>query len=178
MHVSEKDIYLYLDNSLAQKKQQKIKLHFLVCSTCRERLKEYERMYQAMNLLEFDSPLEGLEAKVINQIKEHGILIPDKFEPIKPYSPRLVYALMLLVFVGLFSTPVTDVAGRMTQNTTTFMLNEGIDWINKAKWQVVDIIVKVCFTNFVVIILPLLFGIALIAGGAYLFISRKEVKKA
>ncbi|MDD4297672.1 MAG: zf-HC2 domain-containing protein [Ruminiclostridium sp.] len=181
MHVREKDISLYLDNMLTSKKQKKIKLHFLVCSTCSEKLNEYKKLYKTMELLEFDFQLDCLESEVMKKIKEQkaqetqGAVKPV---PVKYYSPGLVYALILFVIAGLFFTPVTNTAERIAQNTTALMLNKWLDWINKVKWQVVDIISSISSNNFVMLFLPVFFGVVLISGGAYLFISGKKVKKA
>jgi len=168
MHVREKDISLYLDDSPSFKKREKLKSHFSVCSACREKLLEYERLNQAMDTLEFDFPLEGLESKVIEKIKEQRILITVKPVAERSFSPGYVYALILFVIAG---------PGQMAQNTTALMLNKWLDWINKVKWQVIDMFAGVVSTGFIVFFLPLFSGIILIIGGAYLFINRKEIKK-
>ena len=178
MHVREKDISLYLDNMLTSKKQKKIKLHFLVCSACSEKLNEYKKLYQTMESLESDFQLDCLESEVMKKIKEQKAQEAVKPVPVKFYSPGLVYALILFIIAGLFFTPITNTAERMAQNTTALMLNKWLDWINKVKWQVVDIISSISSNNFVILFLPVFFGVVLIAGGAYLFISGKKVKKA
>ena len=177
MHVREKDISLYLDDSLVFKKREKLKSHFSICSACREKLLEYERLNQAMDSLESDFPLEGLEYKVIEKLKEQRISITVKPVAERSFSPGYVYALILFVIAGLFYTPAGNATGQMAQNTTALMLNKLLDWINKVKWQVIDMFAGVVSTGFIVFFLPLFSGIILIIGGAYLFINRKEIKK-
>ncbi len=179
MHVKEKDISLYLDNSLPLKVRERMKLHFFTCIACKRRLEEYQRLYQAIGLLEYDFPLEGMELKVINKIKENKQSAGSKPVSVRSYFPGLVYALVLFAIAGFFFyTPITNVAGNVAQNATTFMLNEWIDWINIVKWQVVDIISSLYSADFIIIFLPLIASLFLIAGGIYVFLSRKTVKKA
>lgn len=176
MHVREKDISLYLDDSLAFNKRSRLESHFSVCPACRKKLQEYEKLYQTMNMLDFDFPLDGLELKVVNRIKEQKVLL--SFRPVaeKAFSPGYVYAIILFVIAGLFYSPAGDAAGQMAQNTAAIMLNKGLDWINKVKWEIIDIFTGVLSAGLIVF-LPLFYGIVLIAGGAYLFINKKEVKK-
>ncbi|NLY18858.1 MAG: zf-HC2 domain-containing protein [Clostridiaceae bacterium] len=177
MHVREKDISLYLDNSLVLKERKKLESHFLVCSACRQKLQEYKNLNQAMNSLDIDFPLDGLESKVVNRIKEQRISLTVKPVDKKSFSPGYIYALILFVIAGLFYTPAGDVAEQVAQNATTFMLNRWLDWINKVKWQVIDMYASVISAGFTVFFLPLFSGIFLIAGGAYLFINKSAVKK-
>ena len=163
---------------LSSKKQKNIKLHFSVCSTCSKKLNEYKNLCHEMELLESDFQLDGLEYEVMKKIKEQKAQETVKPVPIKYYSPGLVCSLLLFIIAGLFLTPVTNVAEQMAKNTSTFMLNKGLDWINKVKWQVVDIISNIISNNFVIMFLPVFFGVVLIVGGAYLFLSKKNIKKA
>lgn len=178
MHVSEKDINLYLENALPLKKRKKMRQHFSACSVCLKKLKDYQSLYDTINLMENNYPLEGMELNIIKKIKEQKSNYETTAAQARVFKPNLVYALILFAVAGLFFTPLTNIAGSMARNTTTFMLNEWLEWINKVKWQVVDIIVKICSENFAIWLFSLACGIILVGGGAYLFFSGKVVQKA
>ncbi|HEY8500128.1 MAG TPA: zf-HC2 domain-containing protein, partial [Clostridia bacterium] len=79
MHAKERDIALFIENSLKPEKRRKIEQHLTVCGSCRRRLRQWEDLYDTVELLDYDFQLDGLEEKVIDKIKS----MSSNAEPVK-----------------------------------------------------------------------------------------------
>lgn len=174
MHIHEKDISLFLDNSLTPKKHKKLEEHFSVCQKCRDRLTKWQYFYSALEQLEFNFELDGLEDKVMQKIKSSQYDKPVRRELARVPVPALFYISFVIFVLNLLFEPIINVINKFYQNTMAFMLDESLQFINTAKWKAVYIIE---------LFKPLkLTGLAaciiLIAGGIYFTANRKSVRKA
>ncbi|NLM11223.1 MAG: zf-HC2 domain-containing protein [Clostridiaceae bacterium] len=174
MHVHEKDISLFLDNSLNPKKHKKLQEHFTVCKKCKDKLIKWQNFYSSLEQLEFNFELDGLEDKIMRKIKSHQFNKPVQNEfPRIPIS-ALLYISFTVFILNLIFEPVLNAFGNFYRNTMAFMLDEGLEFINTAKWEAVDIIAMFKSLE----LTGLAACIILIAGGIYFTANRKSVRKA
>ncbi len=176
MHLREKDLQFYLENSLKPEKRRKAEQHISVCKACRQKLNEWEDLFGAINEMETDFPLDGLEEKILRIIKEKPMDKKEKGSRLPAFN--LVLVSSFLAVLGLLFGSFANIAGLSFRYASDFLLNESVDFINEIKWQAIDIISGIRFDNLAV--WPVLFGagIILIAGGAYLSIWKKQAFKA
>lgn len=175
MHINEKDISLFLDNSLDPKKHKKLEKHFEICDKCKDRLIISQNFYSTLDSLEYDFELEGLEDKIMQKIKSIKPNEPAVYqEPFRISLPALSYISLAIFILSLLFAPVTDFVGRVYQDAMTYMLDEGIQFINIAKWKAVDIIRMWKSLE----LTGIAAGIILISGGIYFTVNRKAVRKA
>lgn len=173
MHINEKNISLYLDNRLGSKKKRKLEEHFSVCGKCREKLAEWQCLYSSIEQLESDFELDGLEDKIMQKIKNRRP-VDYQHEKLRIPVAGLVYFSLVILFLNLLFEPVIDLFGKLYKNTMAFVLHEGIELINTAKWQAVDIIAM----SETMEVTGIASCIILIAGGVYFTINRKPARKA
>ncbi|NLX76646.1 MAG: zf-HC2 domain-containing protein [Clostridiaceae bacterium] len=174
MHVKEKDISLFLDNSVSPRKRKMIEEHFAVCPKCKEKLTRWQSFYSSLELLEYDFELDGLEDRVMRKIKSHQPNQPV-YKGIYRIPVTAVLFVSFIVFVlNLIFEPVFNRLGDFCRNTMTLMLDEGLELINTAKWEAVDIIEMLKSLEMT----GLAACIILIAGGVYFTANRKSVRKA
>lgn len=176
MHLKEKDFQFYLDNSLEPEKRRKAEQHITVCEVCRQRLNEWEDLFGAINELETEFPLDGLEEKILTIIKEQPMDKKEKGSRLPAFN--LVLVSSFLAALGLFFGSFANITGLSFRYASNFILNESVDFINAIKWQAIDIISGIRFDNLSG--WPVLFaaGIILIAGGVYLSLWNKQAFKA
>lgn len=173
MHIKERDISMFLDNSLNSKKRRKMEEHFTVCKKCKDKLDEWQYFYSSLQPLEFDFELDGLEDKIMRKIKSvkmDGLVQSEVFRI--PVS-TLVYISFIIFTLYLIFEPFINILKKFYRYTMTFMLDEGLQFINTAKWKAVDIIAVLRTLEFT----GLLACIILIAGGIYFTTNRKSVRK-
>lgn len=173
MHVREKDFQSYLDNSLDYEKRRETEQHILVCEECRQKLEEWKNLFEAINGMEAEFSLDGLEEKVLRMIKEKPMAKKEK----DSRFPVLVLASSFLIMIGMLFSPFVNIAGLSFRYASNFLLNESIDFINTIKWKAIDFMSGIRFDGLDG--WPLLFaaGIILIAGGIYLSLGRKRIIK-
>ncbi len=163
MHVNEKEMSAYLDNSLTTEKQERMKEHLSVCEDCRRRLNEWESLFDTIGMLSFDFSLEGLEEKVLQRIRKEGN---------EAVSPRVLisnmaYVMVSLFIAGLFINPLTQWVGKLLQVAGNFVTGAGIGFINEFKWHAVDIVSFIQSAELSNWLFLLVAGVTLIAGGTY-----------
>lgn len=163
MHVNEKEISAYLDNSLPGGKQEQLKEHFAACAQCRSKLNEWESLFDTIGMLSFDFTLEGLEERVLQRIRNEGS---------EAVSPRILvtnmaYAMVFLFVAGLFISPVTHIAGQLLRTAGNYATGAGISFINQIKWHAVDLVSYLQGAKISDWLFLLVAGVTLIAGGTY-----------
>lgn len=175
MHVDEKEISAYLDNSLSVEKQRKLKQHFSECEECSQKLNEWDSLFATIGMLEFNFSLEGLEEKILHRIRKENEKTVENRPRVLLFN--MAYVMIFLFITSLFISPVTNFAGQSIQYVGNFLFNKGIDLINDIKWNAVDIFSFIQGINLSGWLFLLLAGITLIAGGSYFSFSHK-VRKA
>lgn len=163
MHIKEKEISAYLENSLPAEKRERLKEHMANCTECRCRLNEWESLFDTIGMLSFDFSLDGLEDKVLQRIRK------GENEAVSPrvLISNMAYVMIFLFIAGLFISPVTRFAGPLLQSAGNFIAGAGIDFINTFKWQAVDIVSYIQNAEVSSWLFPLVAGITLVAGGTY-----------
>lgn len=163
MHVNEKEMSAYLENSLSTEKQERLKEHFSSCEDCRRRLNEWENLFDTIGMLNFDFSLEGLEEMVLQRIRKEGN------ETVTPrvLISHMAYVMVFLFIAGLFISPVTHTVGQLLQAAGNFVTGAGVNFINEIKWQAVDIVAYIQSADLSGWLFFLVAGITLIAGGTY-----------
>lgn len=163
MHVSEKEISAYLDNSMLAEKQKRVKEHISGCENCRRKLHEWESLFDTIGMLSFDFSLEGLEEKVLQRIRK------GERETVPPriLVSYMVYVMVLLFIAGLSISPMVNQAGQVLQAAGNFITGAGIDFINEFKWHAIDIVSFIQDAELSSWVFFLVAGIILIAGGTY-----------
>lgn len=163
MHVNDKEISAYLDDSLPKDRQNTLKQHFSVCGECRRKLNEWDELFDAIGMLDFDFSLEGLEQKVLSKIKNAA---PQAVPP-RVLITQMAYVLLTLFVAGLFVSPMTRMAGHTLQKAGSFLFDAGLRFVNEFKWHAMDVISFVQSLNLSSWVFPLIAGVTLIAGGSY-----------
>lgn len=163
MHINEKEMSAYLDNSLPSEKQERLKDHVTNCTECRRRLNEWESLFDTIGMLSFDFSLDGLEEKVLRMIRN---------EENKTVAPRVLasymaYVMAFLFIAGLFISPMIQAAGQLLQAAGNYAAGAGLDFINTVKWYAVDIVSYIENADFISWLFLLVAGITLVAGGTY-----------
>jgi hypothetical protein len=173
MHVNDKELSAYVDNSLPAEKQNQLKEHFSVCGECRRRLNEWECLFDTIGMLNFDFSLEGLEEKVLQRIRKEGN------ETVTPrvLVSHMAYVMVFLFLASLFISPVTRLIEQSLQYVGEFLFGAGIGFINDIKWHAVDIVAFIQSINLSSWLFLLVAGITLIAGGSY-FSFGSRLRKA
>lgn len=167
MHAKEREISAYLDDSLPEDRKNALKQHFSVCEECRRKLSEWEKLYDTIDMLEFNFSLEGLEQKVLAKIRSETA----QPVPLRVLIAQTVYVLLSLFLVGLFISPATQMAGQTLQKAGGFLLDAGIRFVNEFKWYAMDVISFIQDLSFLSWVFLLISGITLIAGGMYYSLS-------
>ncbi len=138
MHIKEKDISLFLDNSLGHKKRDKLKEHFSACKACRDKLEEWKMLYSSLNNIEVDNELTGLEGKIMYKIKTARKAVSQK-RPLVTV-PALMYFLLIVFTLNLFAEPMFNILNVSYKKYMAFMLEGGLEVMNRFKWKAIDII--------------------------------------
>ncbi len=175
MHVKERDVVSYLENSLTDKKQKSMDKHFSVCALCRSKLRTWKTLYDTIETLDFDFKLNGLEDKVLRKIKTQAEKEFEKHVAPKLSASNLVFFLLLIFTASVFFTPVIDIVNKITQHSGNLMLNQGLRWLNEVKWHAIDFIGKIQAAEISFLFLSA--GIMLMVGGVYLYIGNKPFQK-
>lgn len=163
MHINEKEMSAYLDNSLPAEKQKQLKEHVSACTDCRRRLNEWENLFDTIGMLSFDFSLDGLEEKVLQRIRK------GEKETVSPriLVSYMVYVMVVLFVAGLSISPIINQAGQLLQAAGNFITGAGLDFINEFKWYAVDIVSFMQSWEISGWVFFLVAGITLIAGGTY-----------
>lgn len=177
MHVHEKEFTAYLENTLTAQKREKMAHHFSQCSACSRKLKEWEMLYAAMDELEYDYSLDGLEEKILLKIKKDEALNLQKQEKPLKLIFNMTYVLLLLFITGLVISPIINMAGLSFHYFGNFLFNQGLDMMNEAKWHVVNFFSMLETININDWLFPLTAGVILICGGTYLSLSKRTAAK-
>lgn len=173
MHVNEKELSAYLDNSLPAEKQNQLKEHFSACGECRRALNEWESLFDTIGMLSFDFSLNGLEEKVLQKIRKEGNVTVTP----RVLISNMAYVLVFLFLASLFISPVTRLVGQSLQYVGDFLFGAGMGFINEFKWHAVDIVAYIQNLNLSSWLFLLAAGITLIAGGTY-FSFGSRLRKA
>jgi len=173
MHISEKEISLYLDNMLDSERRKKLEEHISVCQKCSSTLNEWKSLYFLLGQLGTEFELDGLESKVMRKIKKRQPENPAGREKLKIPVPALVFASLIVLMLNLFFEQVIGFMNKFYSNTLAFVLDESLEFINTAKWEALDLIEMFRTMEMT----GLAACIILIAGGIYYAVNRKSVRK-
>jgi len=174
MHIREKDISLFLDNSLSPGKQKKLEKHFAECDKCRDRLIKWQDLYSSLEDLDCDFELDGLEDRIMQKIKSTQFSNRAKQENFRISVPAILSISFIALVLNLLFEPIIAFIDKFYKNTMAFMLDESIQFINTAKWKAVDIISMFKSLE----LTGLAACVILISGGIYFTVNRKSVRKA
>lgn len=180
MHVKEKDIALFIEDSLKCEKRRKIEQHLSECGLCRRKLRQWENLYNTIELLDFDYQLDGFEEKVIDKI--NSIISNEKLEKSVLKFPALHTAVsfVMIMSASILSSPVNKIINELSVKIANFVLNAGINLIQKIKWPLNNII-SLVFSDKTGNIMSVISSAILIIGGVcFLFsnILNKKLKRA
>ncbi|MBP7174801.1 MAG: hypothetical protein KBA53_01115 [Thermoclostridium sp.] len=169
MHVHDKEYCAYLERSMPAEKQERLKEHFSDCGQCNRELNEWESLFDTIGMLNFDFSLDGLEEKVMQQIRKAAN------EPVSPriLASYMVYVMAFLFIAGLFINPALQVGGQVLHHVDNHIATAGLRLINEVKWHAVDIISYIRNSNLFSWLFALVAGITLIAGGTYVSFGSK-----
>ena len=140
MHVKERDIALFIENSLKPEKQRKVEQHLSICGLCRRRLRQWESLYNTIELLDSDFELDGLEEKVIDKIKNtvSNAKPGDNVLKIPVFLVAVSFALIILTSIVFI--PINKIINGLADNIASLILNAGVNLIQKIKWPLTNII--------------------------------------
>jgi len=179
VHVKEKDSALFIENSLKPVKQRKVEEHLSTCGLCRRRLRQWENLYNAIELLDFDFELDGLEEKVIDKIK-NTVSGTKPVDNVLKFPVVIAAAFVLLILTSIVFIPVNKIISGMAGNIASLVLNAGVSLIQKIKWPLRNII-SFILADKTVNILSVVSAAILIIGGVCFLISNmfnKKLKRA
>jgi hypothetical protein len=174
MHVKEKDISAYVENSLPAEKQKMLAQHFSECKVCSRKLCQWESLFKTINELEYDFKLDGMEEKVLLKIRERQ----HKDEKPASLLPNFIHVFAFVFIACLFISPVTNYADQSFKYVGNFIFSQSIDFINEFKWHAVNIVSEIQAMDLAGWIFLLASGIILIAGGIYFSFAEKLSRKA
>lgn len=170
MHIKEKDISMYLDNSLDLKKRERIEKHLSTCEECNARLNKWKTFYSSFELLECDFELDGMENKIMSKIRRGQLSNSVQEERTQIPMPALSYFSLAVFILYLLFEPLMNLLKNFYKNAMAFMLDESLQIINMVKWKALDMAETLEMTGLTACII-------LIAGGIYFTLNRKSAHK-
>jgi hypothetical protein len=176
MHVKERDIALFIENSLKPEKRGKVERHLSVCGLCRRRLHQWENLYSTIELLDYDFQLDGLEEKVINKINSMISNAESAKRVLKSPVSFTAVSFVLITLAAIGFSPVNRIINELAGNIVSLILNAGVNLIQKIKWPLNNII-SVVFADKTGNIMSIISAAILIIGGVCFLVSDMFNKK-
>lgn len=176
MHVKERDIALFIENSLKPEKRRKVERHLSVCGLCKRRLHQWENLYSTIELLDYDFQLDGLEEKVINKINSMVSNSESAKRVLKFPVLFTAVSFVLITLAAIVFSPVNKIINELAGNIVSLILNAGVNLIQKIKWPLKNII-SVVFTDKTGNIMSIISAAILIIGGVCFLVSDMFNKK-
>lgn len=176
MHIKERDIALFIENSLKSEKRRKIEQHLSVCGLCRRRLHQWEDLYNTFESLDYDFQLDGLEEKVISKINSMAAYTEPVKNELKFPVMFTVASFVLITLASIVFGPVHKIINGFAGNVASLILNAGVNLIQKIKWPLKNII-SLIFADQTESIMSIISSAVLIIGGICFLISNMFNKK-
>jgi len=180
MHVKERDITLFIENSLKPEKRRKFERHLSECGLCMSRLHQWENFYNTIDLPDSDFQLDGLEEKVIYKINNMISNVKPGKDVLK--FPALLTAASFILFISaaVVFSPVNKIISGLAGNIANLTLNAGVNLIQEIKWPLTNIISFIFADNTGNIMSGISAGILIIGGVCFLIsdIFNKKLNRA